>query len=638
MKSIWLFILLFPICFYGQSNPCDFSNNLGRSLEVVFSSCNDALSSGIGCSFFIEKLDIDVSCDDPLKLVVQLDYNGDEGVVLIQPLNLQKKQIDKFKPSIFKLSPDRISSYEIELDTNSTENLTSVYLQLTFAETKRKLNRPSPFYIFSLKKRWCNAPSCSSSKNKSILVVSANATPLSNAQNFNPVNLRKRCGNRKTMKNKEKEIYSKGPSSKKISLNSLVKSDLVENVSNLFGIEYVFEDEEIKSGYFYWYPEKYSLKWTMEDGFSAKNIYSSKTESDENDIQFYAELITGIDSEKLKSIQSILAIYAKEKYDIEEVTLLPLPISKNPSFHNNWKTMFGVEPIAILQGNDISSSVKIEFNVSQNNMAKIGVALLNELGLSGSLEFTPINNLLPKINIPLEISLHPKSQYLLGPNEIRSGSREKRYWKNSACHPLEVETINFLVLNHSPSCQPNFVVYSWKLFDKEGDPIYAPGKSNLYIGLDETLKVLLKDQKKVFARWLDFEVLEKNECNAQIINQLIANSFDLKGAITVEQILLFEQIPDIQRITVKVRSYQFSFSENQKITKEISFTAAGQSKGSIGPVLFTKNKRTPYYDYQVVVVKEDGEKYTSSWISEEGDLLTIGTNIIKKKVKGFKWE
>lgn len=163
------------------------------------------------------------------------------------------------------------------------------------------------------------------------------------------------------------------------------------------------------------------------------------------------------------------------------------------------------------------------------------------------------------------------------------------------------------------------------------------GNSKVYFQFDQNLKNLLKKNDYTLLKWIDFEVEQSSECNASVVNKMMASVFDLYSYINIEQTDLFLKTNSLREVIVKIKSPQFELSGNGSTVKETSFTESSQEEQKLGPFLFRNSQREPVFDYKVQMVLGNGKIYESPWASGKGKSLFIGTGNLKSQIPNFPW-
>jgi hypothetical protein len=635
MRIFLLFLLpyLCPLCLktsFAQGQDCNFSGLQGVALELTYNSCHSPINS-FPCAVPVKDVNVDVICDSPGELAIQVNYTGNSGYMKIEVYNDKREKIPSLVlPPVSRVNGNEPKTFRIKVEENVMRQFDSYEIELSIARLKSQINRINTTILrFNCQKQWCTLSELACTrKEKKAPVIYVKTTPIGQSETFSLKS------NTERIVEIDNQVFPvRGISTNTIDINDCISSveDDVD-VADLLNISrQLFVDKNGQNNVFYWTPAKYSLIWDEKEGFSTQHIYSKR--GVDQSILFYARVAPDVPDDIENTLQSILsACYGKA------IQVKPLPVVSSPVIEQDWLALYGVTPSVSISGSDVQSSVTLEMKTDTEGITNIGVALANNIGLNGRVVFTVQSEEdFPKQEIPLEINLTKRGYKTLLPNEIQKGKNEGRYFTNTSCYPIELKKLNFLVVKPKQVNQSEVFTLQWALSNKFGKNIRIAGRSQAYFQLSDKLNSLLKDNRHTILRWVDFDILEDATCSIEIINGIVGSAFDFNTKVEVKAVPATFQSEKLIEIIVEFRSEQFSPTNQQPITKSISLSRDGDNTKEMGPFFLGGNTSQVSYEYRIAIIDTEGSKYQSTWMRSSDTRIIIGPAPLKTYIPSFKW-
>lgn len=418
---------------------------------------------------------------------------------------------------------------------------------------------------------------------------------------------------------------TKGPTNKQFIVTDKILSDIDFSEADLFSIdELVFRDHNIHSGYYYYYPAKFSLSWNptkKQDKYDLN--FNFGTNGKVTVTALLKPKVSRKDREILTALLKNNIKNTEEKsYGIKKFT--PLPLMGAPDIQFSGLSQFGIQPedVSVSAPSKLDDPIKMTFTTE--NINDLTNMLFNDIGLYGKVIIHPDGEeMMDDIEIPFSMKIDDPETYgkfVLPPGTWRRG------WQNPTDYPITLAYMHALV-----AVNGEYQVYSWDLKDTE-IPEYAKVK------FTNVNKVPAWIDKKTTVKqiWMEYTTQACNTCNAKLIEEFIKGYEPVeekKVRIRVQNALEFTEA-DVIYLTI--RSYQGEATGRTNKEFEVIEIDSDGKTISEGP-FYVKEGTGLDYEYKIEVVMPDGEVHeTAGWVKHSRPVLPVGAATIKKHVPFFK--
>jgi len=433
--------------------------------------------------------------------------------------------------------------------------------------------------------------------------------------------------------NKEiKDKKGKGPAAQAIHLLTEIASDVELDLEEILKVwPQVFQDQNPGSGVFYFLPRAFHLKWTPEEGYGMRMLYyASAEEGKSGEVGIEMFLNAGIGSKEYNFAKDLLNAYALRHPEAKFTELRPLPIDKAPevSLSGGLQHTFNIpsDKITINAISDALGELHVSLTTDWVTKENLQLALLEDIGLNGTLSFSPSGGALPGQERPIHISL--ADHRTLG----RIYWNRTQSWRNEADYPVYLKHLHVLYLKDKKTPY----IYSWSLDNTEVQPLTQ------VLWDARNVPSWLDNAQEVKFMWVSYGVKKDcKPCDDKVI-RAITGGVDRVSA----QKLLFETITPLAdtgayKIFVTVRSrYLHPTSRELGNLPEVVLDA--DEKEYVAGTLYLVDRQAgesiqgdPLFEYLMTVVMRDGQTHRATkWIPNDGLRVMIGQTQIKQAL-GF---
>lgn len=400
-------------------------------------------------------------------------------------------------------------------------------------------------------------------------------------------------------------------------INSSQSIDLeLNDVLNIF--EDVYPDKNPASGLFYFLPRLYRLDWEAEQGYGMRMMYNaSATEGRVGDVMITARLTASVDNAEIKLAQALLAAAG---HNVKVLRAVPLAGPPEVSLSGGLRALFNI-PAERISSNPTSEAlgeIDIAWVTDTVTKENIELALTEQVGISGTLTFTPAGAATRKPQIPIKIAIADSDT--LG----RFRWVREQNWRNAAPYPLRLKYLHALILKDNKP-----IIYSWGLGNTEILPT-----AQVQWDAKRIPSWIEKEAKRV---WIDYAIKPGCEaCDKQVIATITSGVSNITASP-----ILFETITPLAdtgayKLMVVVRSsYLNPRSRELQTLPDVSLNKDEQEFRS--GVVYLSDRQSgdtaasePIFEYLLSVVMRDGVVHQSSkWIPSQNLRVLIGSAQIK---------
>ncbi len=427
------------------------------------------------------------------------------------------------------------------------------------------------------------------------------------------------------IRDEDKQKGAQGPGESAIDLlEDLAADDVGLNGDEILSLSaIVFQDQNPQSGIFYFVPRAYRTEWTPETGYGLRMLYGASKGAEAGDVAIAARLEAGIDLTENKLATDLLSAYVKRHPETKFTALRPLPIDQVEVSLASGLQQYSIPPekIATVALSDVLGQIEISCVTDAITKESLQLALVEDVGLSGAVKFTPSGGKLAAQQIPLRVRLADADTF---------GTltwRRDEPLHNRAPYPLTFGYLHALVINPRTNLP---LVYSWDL----GNVEIAPG-GRVEWDASRIPSWIDRDAKRI---WIQYRPVGKcRPCDDRVIAEVTGGV----ASVTTSQ-LVFRTITPLAdtnayELTVHVRSRFFEPQGQQVQEKSIVLGADGQDF-PVGPFYLGDQSSQPpggFAEYSIDVAMKDGSVHKGKkWLRADGLRVLIGTAQIRESL-GF---
>ncbi|MEP6794692.1 MAG: hypothetical protein ABJB16_10230 [Saprospiraceae bacterium] len=391
----------------------------------------------------------------------------------------------------------------------------------------------------------------------------------------------------------------------------------------------MFGDANPKSGYYYYLPSSYNLKWSAVSGYSLFIKFLSSTSGNKGEATVTAELTPNISNKDLSMAGELLKANLMNKPAIPGVSVLSLvsaPLMGPPKVSINQISSFGIDPkdISVTRPSNLAEPITINWKMS--NVENLMTALFENVGLSGNLFLQPAGQNMPEISIPFNLKLNDQNTF--GKFELDPATWRTVPWINSAPYPVILKNVH--VIKSMSSGTKALTVYTWQA----GNIEVPPGAQASFDA--SSVPAWIDNNATIQRIWVEYDVNTCNYCDDKVQNNLIGGA---KG--TRSRKLTFDVFDPIsysgaRMIKIKIRSVQADPNTRSKMDLP-TLTVHADGITLEGGTIFVPEGSDPEFEYYLQLIMPDGTIYESDYweVSKDPDTNIIGQALIKRLVKSF---
>lgn len=404
---------------------------------------------------------------------------------------------------------------------------------------------------------------------------------------------------------------------RRISLVSIASSQTIDlelnDVLNIF--EDVYPDKNLNSGLYYFLPRRYRLDWDADQGYGMRMMYNAATkEGQTGEVLMTARLTAGVDNAEIQLAQALLAAAG---HQVKTLRAVPLAGPPEVSLSGGLKSLFNIasDKISSNPTSEALGEIDIAWTTDTVTKENIVLALTEQVGISGTLTFTPAGSATIKPQIPIKITIADSDTF----GRFRWVRNEN--WRNPTLYPLRLKYLHALMLKDN---RP--IIYSWSL----GNVDIIPTAQVQWDG-KRIPSWIEKEAKRV---WIDYAVKPGCEaCDKQVMGTITSGVSN-----TTATPIVFETITPLNdtgayKLLVVIRSsYLNPRTHELQVLPEFSLNKDEQEYRSGALYLGERAAESsdPMLEYQLSVVMRDGSVHQAPrWVPSPSPRVLIGSAQIK---------
>lgn len=382
----------------------------------------------------------------------------------------------------------------------------------------------------------------------------------------------------------------------------------------------VYQDQHPSSGIFYFLPHAYGLEWNETDGYAFRTIYSAATGGAPGQVMMAARLGAGLDARDLAITAKIVRAYA-EAHQMPFAEVRPLPIDTLAISLSDDLGRYSIpaDRVSVHGLSDITGALEVSWVTDERTKDFIQEALLENVGISGSVRFAPTGHGLGTRVIPALMQLADESTF--GPFRW-----ERTGCKNVTPYPVVLKYLHALrFVGATP------VVSSWSLGDAR---IPSGGQvrwssSGIPFWLDAQAEKM----------WIDYAV--DRGCRACGTNAIAA----LTGGVSTAggaQITFHSLTPLAETgahdVQLEVRSRYFD-PRGEELQVRSIVVDADEKDFLVGPLFLGQRSGAgaeggSFFEYRVSLTMKDGDVFAGSaaWIPGDALRVPIGRRQLERSL------
>jgi hypothetical protein len=381
---------------------------------------------------------------------------------------------------------------------------------------------------------------------------------------------------------------------------------------NLFREVYTDRNENVSV--LYYLPRNYNLKWEKASGeYSFYIYYLSANDDGRGEVVITAELTPNISADDIEVVEKLLS-----KKEGKAIVLRPLPLKDTPKVNfGNALNNFDVDEESISTNihTDFLEPIIVSWKMERRVDDLIG-AMMNNIGISGNVEFLPYNESDRLISIPLKMKVNNPSTY--GPIEYASAAALLNGFQNPTDYPIRTEEL--VVIRQQ---EENYRVQSIPL------DTYSVEPGSYFADFTESEKAALLQGDLINKVWVNYQLLPCTSCNDAVKEKVMGGTAGSRvNEIEVEVLspLAYSGAASLKMI---IKSVQGDPKGKSEVLLPI-ITIDQDSQSITGGELFLNDGETPDFQYQLVMINPNGETLFSEWINGDNFFIIIGEQTIKE--------
>lgn len=377
----------------------------------------------------------------------------------------------------------------------------------------------------------------------------------------------------------------------------------------------LYEDKNPRSGYFYYLPRSYNLKWDRETGEYSFYIYYLSADGDgRGDVIVTAELTPNISRSDISVAETLLSRKLNK-----EIRLRPLPLNDSPkvSFGNALNN-FDVddESVSTNVPTDFLEPIVVSWRMDRRVDDFIG-AMMNNLGIAGNIDFAAHGDEDKIITVPVRLKVNDHQTY--GKLEYAEASGLLNGFYNTVDYPLVLREL--VVLRDKGNRA--YSIQTIPLGNYEVEP------KTVFSSFNENEKRAVLNGDIITKMWVDYSVKPCDPCNTKVQSKIMGGTSNTRVKKIEVEVLTPLEYAGANSMKLLIKSRQGDPNgETDVILPIVTINHDGQTVA--GGELFIAEGIQPDYEYQMVLINPDGETMVSSWIQSNDLYIIIGENTIRE--------
>lgn len=382
----------------------------------------------------------------------------------------------------------------------------------------------------------------------------------------------------------------------------------------------VYQDRNPASGIFYFMPKAYHLLWDATEGYGLKMLYGAAAGGDQaGAVVMAARLDAGVDSGDIAFVGDLLRAWQKRNPGSVFTELRRLPIDKPPeiSLAGGLQQVYSIpaDRIAVNAISDALGQIDIQWATDTVTKENLQIALVEDIGINGSLTFSPAGGALPPQRIPVEIKLADRATF--GDFRWQRGMK----WRNVTPYPVRLRYMHALLFENDLP-----IVYSWKLGD-----VTVPPRAQAEF---DSARVPAWLDGKARRMWIDYGV-ERDcaACDREVVAAITGGVSTLGAApITFHTLTPLADL-NAAELSVMLRSRYFDPRSREVQTRGPLVLKADGEDFTIGPLYQDPQAEGTLFEYRIELVMKDGTTYSgANWVPADRLRVVVGTAQIRQSI------
>ncbi|SHJ39055.1 DUF7452 domain-containing protein [Aquimarina spongiae] len=409
-----------------------------------------------------------------------------------------------------------------------------------------------------------------------------------------------------------------GPETKSVPLDFSRSIDgeqyqLFTDTFNFF--EDIYKDQNPRSNVLYYFPANYSINWDKQSNKYDFNVYYMSAEDrKKGNVLLNVELTSNITTDDIDLAENYLSSRLGKR-----ITLKSIDLRENPSVDfGATLTNFNVKPESVSTSvpSDYQKPIILDWKMESNVDNFVGAMLNNRSG-NVMLNFKPYGDSLKVVQVPINLKVNSPITY--GKIKFNSLQELKEGWTNYLDYPIIPK--KFIVLKKRGRSQ---------YFETIEIPRQEVASGSKYIENDPTILNKISEQNSIIKIWLDYVLNDEcRTCNQQVKRKIIGGTSGSEIANIEVQILNAIAYSGANSLKLNLKSLQGDPNGINEIEfPSLSVNEDGQSFNEIQ--LFVPQGKEMSYEYQVILIMDNGDVMTSRWEKGNTNLLVLGESQIKR--------
>jgi len=398
-------------------------------------------------------------------------------------------------------------------------------------------------------------------------------------------------------------------------VNSLfTQSGIASFVNKLNVFRDVYEDKNPASGFFYYLPKNYNLKFNKDNSsYSFYVYYLSAGDDARGKVIITAELTPNISRDDITLAEALLTKQMKK-----EIKLRPLPLRDTPkvSFGNSL-TNFDVanESVATNVPTDFLEPIIVSWRMDKRVDDLIG-AMMNNIGITGNIGFLPHGEEEKVISVPVKLKVNDLQTF--GNMEYTHAGALLNGLSNSLDYPILLKQL--IVMREKAADEIS--IETLPLGDHKVEPkaIFSSFSQN------EKTSVLNGDVIKKI--WVDYVIQACDACDDTVQSKIMGGTSNSRVKNIEVTTLTPLAYGGASSLKLLIKSKQGDPKGKSEVLLPI-VNIARDNQTLSGGELFVADGGVADYHYQLVMIKPDGETLMSDWIPSHELFIVIGENTIR---------
>ena len=373
----------------------------------------------------------------------------------------------------------------------------------------------------------------------------------------------------------------------------------------------VYQDQEPASGIFYFLPHEYALKWDEADGYEFRTVYSAAAQGAAGQVLMAARLDGGLGPRDLEIASRIVQAYAQSRgMTFRELRPLPIDTLSISISDDLGRYSIPTDRVAVHGLSDVTGQLDVSWVTDERTKDFIQEALVENVGINGSVTYAPTGNGLGPRTVPIHMLLGDYTTF--GPFRW-----DRTGWRNPTPYPVTLRYLHALRL--APGAPP--IVNSWSLRETR----VPPGGQVRWSAAAVPFWIDSQAQKM----WIDYTVDQScRECGTDAIAGLTGGvSTPGSSQITFHSLTPLAE-SGAHSILVEVRSRYFEPQGEQLRTR--SFVVDADDKDFLLGPIFGSDRSTgragPMFEFRLSLTMKDGDVQAgnAAWVPGDKLWMPIG--------------